>query len=92
MKAFPKQKTGKLLVFNPRITKLIPKIPNNIPNINPLLRPNLAIKKEAGIVSNKDAKIFRETGIVDRDSLPVKSSPIKVFVEVKRRLPDCTSA
>jgi hypothetical protein len=92
MKALPKQKIGKLPIFKPRITILIPTKPNKIPNKNPLFLPNRAIKKEAGIVSDNDAKIFRETGSVDRDSLPVKSSPIKVLVEVKRRLPDCTSA
>ncbi|MBK6605054.1 MAG: hypothetical protein IPG24_06105 [Leptospiraceae bacterium] len=74
------------------ITKLVPTRPKRIPNRNPLFLPNRAIKKEAGIVRKREAIIFKETGSVDKDSLPVRLSPIKVFVEVIRRLPDCTSA
>jgi hypothetical protein len=92
IKILPVQKITKLFVCKPRITRLVPTRPKRIPNRNPLLLPNLAIKKEAGIVRRREAIIFKETGSVDNDSLPVKSSPINVFVEVMRRLPDCTSA
>jgi len=92
IKILPIQKITKLLVYKPRITRLVPTRPKRIPKRKPLFLPNLAIKKEAGIVRRRDAIIFKETGSVDNDSLPVKSSPINVFVEVMRRLPDCTSA
>ena len=59
-----------------------------IPIKNPLLRPNRAIKKEAGIVRKSVASILSEIGNVDKDSFPVRSSQISVFVEVIRILPD----
>ena len=67
-------------------------MPNRIPKRNPNFLPNLAIKKEAGMVRTKAARIFKDTGNVDRDSLPVKFSPINVFVEVSKILPDWTNA
>ena len=79
-------------MLKPRITKLVPTMPKSIPTINPIFLPKRAIKKEAGIVRIKAANIFNETGKVDKDSLPVKLSPIRVLVEVNKILPDWTNA